>query len=1281
MDPQLLRCVYYGARRGLAQTACKIGGLLTVSSNVFWRGGSEDQKKNADDKKGGFATPYGDVVALLKVFDEWDAFGRLEGNTSVHGVDAGDATPQEEAGAEGGLDAADLAQVAAQLAQLEAEYQFDYTTTRPPSAGVPMSPLLEGEGEEGEEEAGVDNASSIGDSELPQGDEGADDADDITPPPDPAKPQWRVNRKLRIAQQRRWCGANCINNKSLGIAESAKQDLERALQKAKLWDAAHEGRRTEADIQRMVLAGFFTNLANRQDDRLNFYSPYNTQMARLHSSSVLLYQDCPLSWVVYQQVMKTQHAFLQIVTPVPSLDWLSEAAHKFASQHLRSLQLQEVHRQTIAGLPKGTLRAMVGKGREAIQRLERDLDVSLSLETENGVVTVFGRRGNVEEAVRKLNEAAENFRAQLLDEVHIETFAGKCRAVYGAGCTVRRFLMDKESLVAYLDNLPPAVTAQQVSDWIWQTTNPRVRVPPPRVSLRMERPGAAGPTAAARAAGDTAQLATVRFQTPEETQTACTQLQDCVFNNHHITIRPAASEAKAGATATVVTGKVILSWSTGKSKGRAQVSFPTHTAANALIDLASPTKGSLMLQNSRGQETTVHIRARNFWKTWCPALHAQVELRYVLEKFRFSSPTVQQWDPKAGCEVAPNARLHDVPFVVTVSELPSDWDEVDVEQAVVRLLGVERSGKASVERQDMQKGDRSGFSEDDDGSLLGQLATLRTLISGSTIDDPNQPDLQTTAQLGKHRAGFILRYTSLQATEESFASVCQRLQQKTQDGQVLFNGQSIRAHQEFTLSASMHIALYSIFQRNLTAMVAAWQQAGLHVTVKQPTNPGPHAQVFISANSQDLAATRHAEQRICQLLQGSRFTDDNLALFFTREGSLALQGVAKQLKDKAHIHWHAPTRTVRVYGPVVGQHEAQAALAGALQRLVHLQPQRIPIPGGPRGRQAARRMLRDLRGIPGIEAAFMQGSTMVLSGTADARIKVAGRLDQIAAGAKAEMEGPECVICMCEAEDGYVLQACGHLGCKDCLRNQLGTEPPFCCAACNAPLVWNDIVAVAKPAELDLAKRKAREAFLNENKAYKPCSTPDCEGVRLSPTTDQKFSCDSCGHTYCPTCTEATEQEQAADHVGTPCTVHRQRVAQGAARELRQRVAEALLPRRPCCGQPVVFGVWDGCAAVACLKDARGCGKHFCGVCLAHVDDSDVHPHVKTCPDNPDKVYFPPVKTYAASHAKVIRRQLAQLVHSGALGVSREQLGEILEQGFRAQLAEYQLTVASALPP
>lgn len=43
--------------------------------------------------------------------------------------------------------------------------------------------------------------------------------------------------------------------------------------------------------------------------------------------------------------------------------------------------------------------------------------------------------------------------------------------------------------------------------------------------------------------------------------------------------------------------------------------------------------------------------------------------------------------------------------------------------------------------------------------------------------------------------------------------------------------------------------------------------------------------------------------------------------------------------------------------------------------------------------------------------------------------------------------GSECVICMCEAEDGYVLQACGHLGCKDCLRNR----PEGCCPERSPP--------------------------------------------------------------------------------------------------------------------------------------------------------------------------------------------------------------------------------------
>lgn len=54
MDPQLLRCVYHGALQGLAQTACKLGGLLTVSSNVFWRGGSEVQRWSTG-RYGGFS--------------------------------------------------------------------------------------------------------------------------------------------------------------------------------------------------------------------------------------------------------------------------------------------------------------------------------------------------------------------------------------------------------------------------------------------------------------------------------------------------------------------------------------------------------------------------------------------------------------------------------------------------------------------------------------------------------------------------------------------------------------------------------------------------------------------------------------------------------------------------------------------------------------------------------------------------------------------------------------------------------------------------------------------------------------------------------------------------------------------------------------------------------------------------------------------------------------------------------------------------------------------------
>lgn len=43
----------------------------------------------------------------------------------------------------------------------------------------------------------------------------------------------------------------------------------------------------------------------------------------------------------------------------------------------------------------------------------------------------------------------------------------------------------------------------------------------------------------------------------------------------------------------------------------------------------------------------------------------------------------------------------------------------------------------------------------------------------------------------------------------------------------------------------------------------------------------------------------------------------------------------------------APRGPRPVYGPAAGQHEAQAALATAVQQLVHLQPERIPGQGGP----------------------------------------------------------------------------------------------------------------------------------------------------------------------------------------------------------------------------------------------------------------------------------------------------------------------------------------------
>eukprot|EP00668_Euglena_longa_P025454 GGOE01031812.1.p1 GENE.GGOE01031812.1~~GGOE01031812.1.p1 ORF type:complete len:1855 (+),score=435.37 GGOE01031812.1:351-5567(+) len=1252
MDPQLLRCVYEGARRGMASTACKLGGLLTVSTNVFWRGGSDDQKKDADDKKGRFVTKFGDVVAMLNVFKEWEEVGRTGGTRAG----AADATPLEDGEMDGGLDAAALEKMEEHAAASKPEEEEEEEEGSNESAGI--SPTGNGPAQENEESNEVPAAA-------------------------PSNAGPGLSYRQRAAKQRVWCRNNSINNKSLGIAESIRHDLQRALERANLWEDGNNNNCTDKDVQKMFLAGYFVNLANRHDNLQNFYAPYNSQMARLHSSSVVLYHDCPVTWVAYQQVMKTQHTFLQVITPIEHLDeWLHEVAKKFTDDQLGNLKQQQVDCKVITGIPKSAMRAMVGKGREAIQQLERDLMVSLSCEFENGILTVFGRQDKLQEAVAKLNTMADNFKAQLADEVHIETFAGKCRAVYGAGCVIQRFLLGDENLVAHFGNLPPQLTAEELADWIKEDTKNEVRVPKHRISLRTP----------ARAAGVVSQLATVRLESPEEVTKVCA-LTDGTLFSHQVTILPAATEVKHGATTTAISGKVVLSWSTGKSKGKAHLSFGTHEWANSLIKRAS--KGFLLLKNSRdpNQGTSVYVKAKDSCKLWSPVLKAQVQIRYTLDNFQFSGD-FQQWDPKSDKEVPSNARIApcDIPFVVVVSgagkgvPLPADWDEVDLEYAVARLLGRECIVQATLEREDMPEEGSRGFSDGADSSLLGQLAELRGIISGGALDDPDQPDLQTTVQLGKHRAGFILRYNSLAATTKCFAGVQERLRKRTQNGPkpVLYNEQSVRVHQEFTLSTSMHVALYDIFEHNFTVMVECWRRAGLRVTVKQPASRGPHARVSISIQAQDLPAVQHAEERVLQLVTGKLFEHDDSSVLFTRAGTLELQRVAQRLKGKAHIHWQAATRKIHVYGPDSGQHTALEALREAVKKLSNVKEESMPISGGIRAQRAVRRMLQKLRGeVKGIEAAHMQGSSLVVFGDSESRAEAAKRLREITvvASASAEALGPECPICLCEVEGRFVLQGCGHSACKDCLCDQLTGNPPFSCSTqgCNAMIVWSDIVALAKPTVLDLIKSSARKMIFAHNPfGYRRCSIANCEGVRQSPVTDQQFSCDTCGRTYCPTCTESTGKEQPANHMGTPCEDYQLKLGD-RVKLLRREVEEALTPHRPCCGQPIVYGVWDGCAAVSCSKDCQGCGKNFCGACLDFCIVGDVHPHVRTCPENPEGGYFPKKQTYLVAHTKVIRQQLAHAMQQRR--ASKEEVRTILEEFCRAQLAELNLSVEAALTP
>ncbi|CAF1222187.1 unnamed protein product [Adineta steineri] len=194
----------------------------------------------------------------------------------------------------------------------------------------------------------------------------------------------------------------------------------------------------------------------------------------------------------------------------------------------------------------------------------------------------------------------------------------------------------------------------------------------------------------------------------------------------------------------------------------------------------------------------------------------------------------------------------------------------------------------------------------------------------------------------------------------------------------------------------------------------------------------------------------------------------------------------------------------------------------------------------------------------------------------------------------------DCPICFNEST--YILKACGHSYCHECLKSYLtqpfpGTTVNIKCPVdnCNYELLLRDIKAILGPNGMKKLANASFEAYIKTDTDLARCPG-DKEQVFRKSKHPLYFKCDHCSTTYCVQC-------DVEYHTGWTCEQYKSRGTADAQKQFT--INKGNLPIKLCpnpkCKQPC----WkdEDCNATKCP-----CGTYFCWLCLFK-DTKDVHYH------------------------------------------------------------------------
>lgn len=344
-------------------------------------------------------------------------------------------------------------------------------------------------------------------------------------------------------------------------------------------------------------------------------------------------------------------------------------------------------------------------------------------------------------------------------------------------------------------------------------------------------------------------------------------------------------------------------------------------------------------------------------------------------------------------------------------------------------------------------------------------------------------------------------------------------------------------------------------------------------------------------------------------------TLSTVQLLMSRDGVADLKSVEQE--TGTYILYDRQSLNIKVFGLQDQVAAAEEKLIHALLQLRDKKPLDIRLRGCNLPPNLMKEMLKkfgaDLEGlkreVPAVELRLnLRQHTLYVRGSKEDKQRVEEMISELVNSTKYNglLQLPlenACPICLCEVEDPFKLESCGHVFCLTCLVDQCESAMkshdgfPLCCLknGCKKQLLVVDLRSLLSSEKLEELFRASLRAFVASNAGkYRFCPTPDCPSIYQVAAADvesKPFVCGACFVEICNKC-------HLEYHPFISCEAYKEYKEDPDATLLEWRKGKENVKVCPSCHFTIEKA--DGCNHVECK-----CGSHICWACLENFRSSD----------------------------------------------------------------------------